>query len=160
MQVENNKVVAFHYSVSADGDPVDGSRERGQPLEVLIGHGGIIPGLENALIGHAVGDRFEVSVPPAEAYGERQADSIQRVPTKYFQNAHQLRPGSVAVLALREGGHRQVSVVKVGTSVIDVDVNHPLAGRTLAFDIEITAIRDATPEEIAHRHVHGPGHAH
>ncbi|ANB17016.1 FKBP-type peptidyl-prolyl cis-trans isomerase [Dokdonella koreensis] len=160
MQVDKNKVVSFHYSVGADGEPVDSSRDRGQPLEVLIGHGGIIPGLENALAGRAVGDRFQVSVPPAEAYGERQEGSIQRVPKKYFQNVQQLRPGSVTALGLREGGHRQVTVVKVGTTVIDVDVNHPLAGRTLDFDIEITAIRDATPEEIAHRHVHGPGHAH
>ncbi|GAA0708074.1 peptidylprolyl isomerase [Dokdonella soli] len=158
MNVEANKVVSFHYSVSDGGDvPVDSSRERGEPLTVLIGHGNIIPGLEKALHGHAVGDRFAVSVAPGEAYGERRADFFQRVPKKYFEDAEHLQPGMSTVLQTKEGGPRMVVVQKVGSSVIDVDLNHPLAGKTLAFDIEITDIRDATAEEISHRHAHGAG---
>lgn len=166
MQVEANKVVSFHYSV-VDADPaagteaIDSSRERGEPLTVLIGHGAIVPGLENALLGHAVGDRFDVEVLPADGYGERNADMVQRVPKKYFQHPNLLRPDMSVPLSLREGGQRLVTVLKVGTTVVDVDLNHPLAGHSLRFDIEITAIRDANAEEIEHRHAHGPdGHPH
>ncbi len=158
MNVEANKVVSFHYTVSDGGsEPVDSSRERGEPLTVLIGHGNIIPGLEKALLGRAVGDRFEISVAPAEAYGERRANFTQRVPKKYFEHAEHLQPGMSTVLNTREAGPRMVVVHKVGSSVIDVDLNHPLAGKTLAFDVEITDIRDASEEEIAHRHAHGAG---
>lgn len=158
MKVEANKVVSFHYSVSDGGEtPVDSSRERGEPLSVLIGHGNIIPGLEKALLEHVVGDRFEVSVAPAEGYGERRANFTQRVPKKYFEDAESLQPGMSTVLQTREAGPRMVVVHKIGSSVIDVDLNHPLAGKTLTFDVEITDIRDATPEEIAHRHAHGAG---
>jgi len=159
VNVEANKVVSFHYTVRADGgaEPVDSSRERGEPLTILVGHGNIIPGLEKALLGHAVGDRFEVSVPPAEAYGERRANFTQRVPKKYFQDPERLQPGMSTMLNTREAGPRMVVVHKIGSSVIDVDLNHPLAGKTLSFEIEITAIRDASEEEIAHRHAHGAG---
>jgi FKBP-type peptidyl-prolyl cis-trans isomerase SlyD len=158
MKVEANKVVSFHYSVS-DGsgpEPVDSSRER-EPLAVLIGHNSIIAGLESALMGHETGDRLEVTVTPDQAYGERREDFVQRVPKKYFKDAEHLRPGMTTVLNTKEGGPRQVTIGKIGSSVIDVDLNHPLAGKTLQFDIEITDIRDATPEEIAHRHVHAAG---
>ena len=158
MKVENNKVVSFHYTVSDGGpEPVDSSRERGEPLLVLIGHRNIIPGLETALMGHETGERFEVTVPPEQGYGERREDFVQRVPKKYFKDAEHLRPGMITMLNTREGGPRQVTVGKIGSSVIDVDLNHPLAGKTLTFDIEITDIRDATAEEISHRHVHAHG---
>jgi FKBP-type peptidyl-prolyl cis-trans isomerase SlyD len=158
VKIEANKVVSFHYSVSDGGPaPVDSSRDRGEPLTVLIGQGNIIPGLENALLGREAGEQFEVSVAPTEAYGERRANYTQRVPKKYFQDADQLRPGMSTVLQTQEAGSRMVVVHKVGSSVIDVDLNHPLAGKTLSFDVEITEVRDATPEEIAHRHAHGSG---
>lgn len=161
MQIEKDKVASFHYVLTVNGEQVDSSRDRGEPLSILAGHGGLIPGMENALIGHAVGDRFQVSIAPADGYGERSDDAIQRVPKKYFRDADYLRPGGVTVLTEKGGQQRQVTVVKVGSSVVDVDLNHPLAGQTLDFDIEITDVRDAAPEEIAHGHVHGPhGHGH
>lgn len=159
VKVEPNKVVSFHYRASDNGNEVDSSHARGAPLLVLIGHGSIIPGLEKALMGHGAGDRLQVSVPPEEAYGEHRPGWTQRVPKKYFQQPERLRPGSVTTLSSREAGPRQVVVLKVGSSVIDVDFNHPLAGRTLDFEVEITDVRDATAEEIAHRHAHGP-HTH
>ena len=161
MKVEAKKVVSFHYSVSDGGDvPVDSSRERGEPLAVLIGAQNIIPGLESALIGHEVGDRFEVEVAPADGYGERRADFMQRVPKKYFQDAEHLQPGMSTVLQTKESGPRMVVVHKVGSSVIDVDLNHPMAGKTLHFAIEVVDVRDATDEEREHGHVHGPGGHH
>jgi FKBP-type peptidyl-prolyl cis-trans isomerase SlyD len=162
MNAEKNKVVSFHYTVTGeDGEIVDNSRERGEPMAVLLGHGNIIAGLEKALEGRAVGDRFDVEVEPEEAYGLRNPDSKQRVPKKYFQGAQKLKAGDVTVLGLKQGGQRIVTVVKVGMTAIDVDLNHPLAGQKLKFDVELTGVRDAEPVELQHRHAHGSGgHAH
>jgi FKBP-type peptidyl-prolyl cis-trans isomerase SlyD len=162
MKIENDKIAAFHYSLSESGTPLESSRERGEPLAVLIGRGALIPGLEKEMIGRELGDKFEVSIAPADAYGERRDDFTQRVPKKYFRDAESLKPGDVTVLSVSGGGQRQVTVQKIGSSVIDVDLNHPLAGKTLVFDVEIVAVRDATPEELAHGHAHGAAgeHAH
>ena len=162
MKVEPSKVVVFHYTVRENGgEAVESSRDRGEPLAFLVGTGMLIPGLEKALMGHESGERFDVTVEPADAYGERREDYTQRVPKKYFQDPDHLRPGMLTVLSVSGGGQRQVTVQKVGSSVVDVDLNHPLAGKTLTFDVEIVDVRDATPEELSHGHAHGPaGHGH
>jgi len=158
MQVAKDVVVSMHYTLHADDDSrIESSRDGGEPVHVLIGHGGIIPGLENSLIGREAGDQLSVDVEPQDAYGERQEGNIQRVPKKYFKDASRLRQGVTAVLSMKDGGQRTVTVRKIGSSVVDVDLNHPLAGRKLRFDVEIIAVREATAEEISHRHVHGPG---
>jgi FKBP-type peptidyl-prolyl cis-trans isomerase SlyD len=162
MKVETGKVVVFHYTVSeSGGEAVESSRDRGEPLAFLVGRGALIPGLEKALSGREAGEHFEVDIEPAEAYGERRADFTQRVPKKYFRDGEHLKPGMTTVLSVREGGQRQVTVQKVGSSVVDVDLNHPLAGKTLRFDVEIVDVRDATADELAHGHAHGAGgHGH
>jgi FKBP-type peptidyl-prolyl cis-trans isomerase SlyD len=158
MQADKNTVVSFHYALTGEnGESIENSRDAGQAIDVLLGHGAIIPGLEKALIGHAAGDRIDVTVTPDEGYGERREGNIQRVPKKYFKDAARLRPGMTTALNMKEGGQRTVVVAKVGSSVIDVDLNHPLAGRTLKFDVEVISVREADAEEIAHGHVHGPG---
>jgi FKBP-type peptidyl-prolyl cis-trans isomerase SlyD len=161
MKVEENKVVVFHYTVSEGGERVESSHDRGEPLAFLVAHGGLIPGLEKALMGREAGEKFSVDVGPSEAYGERREDFTQRVPKKYFRDADHLKPGMLTVLSVSGGGQRQVTVLKVGSSVVDVDLNHPLAGKTLTFDVEIVDVRDASAEEISHGHAHGPaGHGH
>lgn len=158
MQVAKDTVVSMHYTLHADdGLKIESSRDGGEPVHVLIGHGGIIAGLEKALLGHEAGEQLSVDVEPQEAYGERQEDNIQRVPKKYFKDASHLRPGVTAMLAMKDGGQRTVTVRKIGSSVVDVDLNHPLAGKKLHFDIEIVTVREASAVEISHRHVHGPG---
>jgi FKBP-type peptidyl-prolyl cis-trans isomerase SlyD len=148
--------VAFHYTLTgADGEQIESSRERA-PMAYLHGAGNIIPGLEKALEGKSQGDSFEVTVAPEEAYGLRSEDKIQRIAAKYFRNASKLQPGQVTILQTRQGP-AQVTVVKVGRFNVDVDANHPLAGQALTFDVEITEVREATEEEMAHGHVHGPG---
>lgn len=161
MQAEKDKVVSFHYRVSEEaGSEVENSHAR-DPMAFLFGHGNIIPGLEQAMAGHAAGDRFEVVVAPEQAYGLRREDFVQRVPKKYFRDGEHLRPGMATVLSTRDG-QRSVTVLKVGSSVIDVDLNHPLAGKTLRFEVEVTGVRDALESEIEHGHAHGPdgGHHH
>jgi FKBP-type peptidyl-prolyl cis-trans isomerase SlyD len=161
MKVEENKIVVFHYTVSEGGEKVESSHDRGEPLAFLVGKGALIPGLEKALMGREPADKFSVDVAPSEAYGERREDFTQRVPKKYFRDPDHLKPGMLTVLSVSGGGQRQVTVQKVGSSVVDVDLNHPLAGKTLRFDVEMVDVRDATQEEIAHGHAHGPaGHGH
>ncbi|MBS0581941.1 MAG: peptidylprolyl isomerase [Proteobacteria bacterium] len=161
MKAEKDKVVTFHYHLTDEtGTKVDSSHDRAEPLTILFGHGQIIPGLEQAMEGHEPGDKFDVSVPPEQGYGERREDFTQRVPKKYFRDADHLKPGDATVLSVQGGGYRQVVVLKVGSSVVDVDLNHPMAGKTLKFDVEITDVRDATPEEIEHGHAHGEGGHH
>lgn len=155
MKIENNRVVRFHYTVSEPGDEALESSREGEPLAVLIGHGGIIPGLEAAMLGHVAGDRFEVTVEPEQAYGERRDGLVQRVPKKHFRQAR-LVPGQQVVLDTSMGP-RAVTVVKVGATVVDVDLNHPMAGKTLQFDIEVVDVREADAAEIEHGHVHADG---
>ena len=161
MQIAKNVVVSLHYELSGEnGERIESSRDGGNPIELLIGHGGIIVGLESALIGRSAGESLEVDVEPGEAYGERNEANVQRVPKKYFRDAARLRPGMSTTLSMKEGGPRMVTVAKVGSSVVDVDFNHPLAGRKLHFDVEILAVREASDVEIAHGHVHGPDGEH
>ena len=97
---------------------------------------------------------------PADAYGERREGLIQRLSKKVFPKGVSLQPGAQIMLKT-EHGPRVVTVQKVGMTVVDVDLNHPLAGKTLRFDIEVIDVREGSAEEIAHRHVHGEGgHAH
>ncbi len=159
MKIEKDRVVQFHYTVSEQGqEPLETSKER-DPLAILAGHGNIIPGLDKALEGHVAGDSFGVDVPAAEAYGERRDGLTQRVPKKHF-GEQKLAPGMQVVLNTNFGP-RAVTIQKVGMSVVDVDLNHPMAGKDLHFDIEIVDVREASKEEIEHGHVHGDGgHAH
>ncbi|WP_147652835.1 FKBP-type peptidyl-prolyl cis-trans isomerase [Vulcaniibacterium gelatinicum] len=158
MKIEKDRVVRFHYTVSEVGQPPLESSKESEPLAILIGHGNIIPGLEKAMEGRGAGESFSVDVPAAEAYGERREGLIQRVPKKHFGD-RRLVPGMQVVLNTNFGP-RAVTIEKVGMSVVDVDLNHPMAGKDLHFDIEIVDVREASPEEIEHGHVHGEGGHH
>ena len=137
---------------------MENSKDGGQPLAILFGHGNIIPGLEKAMDGREAGDSFKADVPAADAYGERRDGLSQRVPKKHF-GAQKLAPGMQVVLNTNFGP-RAVTVEKVGMTVVDVDLNHPMAGKDLHFDIDVVEVREATPEELEHHHVHGDGGHH
>ena len=155
MKIEKNRVVRFHYTVSEPGQPpVETSKGR-EPLAVIIGHGNIIPGLEDAMLDHVAGDSFEATVESDKAYGERREGLVQRVPKKHFREAR-LQPGQQVVLN-SSAGPRAVTVIKVGGTVVDVDLHHPMAGKTLHFQVEIVDVREAEQVEIDHGHVHGEG---
>ena len=155
MKIAKDSVVRFHYSVSEPGqESLESSRDR-EPLAILIGHGNIIPGLEAALLDREAGESFGVDVAASEAYGERRDGLTQRVPKKHF-GAQKLEPGQQVVLQTNFGP-RAVTIQKVGMSVVDVDLNHPMAGKDLHFEVEIVEVREASAEEVAHGHVHGDG---
>ena len=124
-------------------------------LSELANNGSAIAGAGAAMEGKEAGDKFEVDVAAADAYGERRDGMTQRIPKKHFQNA-KLEPGMQAVLQTNFGP-RAVTIQKVGMSVVDVDLNHPMAGKDLHFNVEIVDVREASKEEIEHGHVHGDG---
>lgn len=159
MKVDKNSVVLFHYRLTDDSGVEIESNIEAEPSAYLHGHGGIIPGLEKAMIGRESGESFQVSVPPEEAYGSRKPDSMQRLPIKHLLGAKRWKPGMIAQVQTSQG-RRHVMVAKVGHKFADVDTNHPLAGRTLTFDITISEVRVASTEEIAHGHAHGVGGHH
>jgi len=159
LDIATDTVVSFHYKLrDENGEELESSRG-GDPAAYLHGHGNIIPGLEDAMNGKATGESFSVTVPAAEAYGERDPYKLQRVPVKHLVYRGKLAPGMVVQLNT-EHGLRAVTVLKAGRHSADIDTNHPLAGKALTFDIEVVEVRAASEEEIEHGHVHGPGGHH
>jgi FKBP-type peptidyl-prolyl cis-trans isomerase SlyD len=159
MQITLNSVAQFHYVLKdADGSVLESS-EGSEPMTYLHGHGGLLPGLEKALEGKAAGEKFSVTLPPDDAFGERRDDSEMRVPISQLQGAKKWEPGMQAFIQTQHG-HQQVTVLKVGHTMATVDVNHPMAGKTLQFDLEVLDVREASQEELSHGHAHGPGGHH
>jgi len=158
MLISNNTVVEFHYSMS-EGDKLIESSKDGETVILLHGHKNMLDGVEAAMEGKQAGDSLEVTLTPEQAYGPVREDSIQRIPLKHLQGAKKWKPGMVATVESNQG-RKQVTVVKVGRFNVDCDINHPLAGKTLSFAIEIIAVREGTGEEISHGHVHGRGGVH
>jgi FKBP-type peptidyl-prolyl cis-trans isomerase SlyD len=159
IKIDTDKVVTFHYRMrDAEGSFAESSDGK-SPIVYMHGHGNIVPGLETELAGKTKGDKLSVTVPPEQAYGPRQENAVQRVPIKHLASRGRLVAGQ-RVAVNTEHGMRQALVLKVGHFNVDLDWNHPLAGKTLMFDIDVVDVRDATAEEIAHGHAHGPGGAH
>lgn len=159
MKIAKDCVVHLHYTLKdEDGKQIESSRGEA-PMSYLHGHNNIIPGLEEALVDKAAGDQVTVTVPPEKGYGLAQPGLQQRIALKYLQGAKTWRPGMIAVVQT-EQGPRQVQVVKVGRFMADVDLNHPMAGKTLTFEVEIVSVRAGDASEIDHGHVHEDGGQH
>jgi FKBP-type peptidyl-prolyl cis-trans isomerase SlyD len=159
VNIAPNTVAIFHYTLRNEaGDELESSRG-GEPNAYLHGADNIVPGLEKAMTGKSAGDVFSATVEPEGAYGQPSPDKQQRVPVKHLLFRGKLKPGMVVQLNTSEG-RLPVTVVKAGRHSADIDTNHPLAGETLTFDIEIVDVRAATDEEITHKHAHGPGGHH
>ncbi len=159
MLISSHKVVHLHYTLTNESGEVLDTSRGDEPLAYIHGMGNIISGLEEALTGHVAGDRFQVSVPPEEAYGIRDDALIQVVPRSAFPGVNEIRPG-MQFRAESPDGVQLVTVMEVDGDEVTLDGNHPMAGLTLNFDVEVTAVRDATDHEIDHGHVHGPGGHH
>ena len=160
MNVAQDKVVLIHYTLKNDEGAVIDSSSGGQPLAYIHGQGNIIPGLEKALEGKTTGDKVNVKVDPAEGYGVRDDSLVQQVPRRAFGGVSNIQPGMQFHAQTSQGHTRVVTVTGIKGDMVTVDGNHPLAGENLNFDVEITEVRDATEEELAHGHVHGPGGHH
>ena len=153
--IDYGKVAAFYYSLRNDvGDEIEHNRDDG-PMVYLHGKRNILLGLEDALVGRAPGETLSVTLPPEKAYGPRDENALKRISKKRLNlPASHLKPGR-AIKVETPDGVRDATVVKVGKFNVDIDANHPLAGRTVTFDIDVEAVRDATQEELAHGHAHG-----
>lgn len=159
MQIAPDKVVHIHYTLRNDEGSILDSSSGGDPLAYLHGKGNLIPGLEQALDGRQSGDRLNLTVEPKDAYGERNEGLVQRVPRRMFSGVKEVKAG-MRFHAQSEQGERVVTVTHVTGDLVTVDGNHPLAGQSLSFEVEVTEVRDATAEELEHGHVHGAGGHH
>ncbi len=154
MNIENGRVVAIHYKLTDDQGNLLDSSEGQPPLQYLQGAQNIIPGLEKALEGKAAGDNLQVTIPPEEAYGEVHPEMVQTVPRSAMQGIDDLQPGMTLQASDGQGNVHHVVVKEVNDDSVVVDGNHPLAGKTLHFDVTVESVREATPEELEHGHVH------
>lgn len=153
------KVVSIHYTLtSGDGEELDTS-VGGEPLVYLHGADNIVPGLERHLEGKAVGDKVEAVVPPAEAYGEHSGMQPQPVPRSAFEGAEP-QEGMPLLIEDDDGNEAQFWIAEVHDEVVLLTPDHPLAGITLCFEVEVVEVREATEEELEHGHAHAPGHQH
>lgn len=160
MTISKDSVVRFHYTMrNPQGEMLESTRDDNEAVTYLHGHGNLLPALEQALEGRQAGDQLTLTLSPEQAYGERQANATQRLSKKLFRDVGRFKVGDTVPLQT-DHGPRLVTVLKIGHSVVDVDTNHPYAGQTLSFDVEIVEQRAATPEELEHGHAHGPGGHH
>lgn len=160
MQIQPNSVVTLHYTLKDNEGNVIDQSEDGSFL-YLHGAMNIIPGLEKELTGKSAGDELTVKVSPEEGYGQRDESRIQEVPKEMFQNADEVQVGVQFHAQSPDGQAIVVTVVEVKDDAVVIDANHALAGVELNFEVKVVDVREASEEEIAHGHVHGPhGHHH
>jgi FKBP-type peptidyl-prolyl cis-trans isomerase SlyD len=156
MPIAQNSVVTIHYTLKDDtGEVLDSSRD-GDPIAYLHGHGNLVPGLERELEGKNTGDKIVVTVSPENGYGQYDKALVQQVPRRALQGIAKISVG-MQLHAQTEQGTRAVKVTRLVGDMVTLDGNHPLAGKNLNFDVEITDVREASEEELTHGHVHGPG---
>jgi FKBP-type peptidyl-prolyl cis-trans isomerase SlyD len=164
-RVQPNSYVTVDYVLKDDdGEVLDSSAEdEGEPIEYVHGYGMLVPGLEAALVGMAAGDKKKVTVSAEEGYGERDEDLMLEIDRTEFPDT--VQPGDEFVAASPDGDEVVLNVVEVNEDSVLVDANHPLAGMTLHYEVDVRTVRAATEAEIeaaarsldeAHEHVHGP----
>lgn len=157
MLITNQHVVAIDYTLSNDAGEVIDSSAGAEPLVYLHGAGNIIAGLENALVGKAVGDELEVSIEPEDAYGEYSAELITNLGREMFEGVEELEVGMQFHASAPDGGMQIVTIRDIDGDQVTIDGNHPLAGQQLNFKVKVVSIRAGSEEEVEHGHVHGAG---
>jgi FKBP-type peptidyl-prolyl cis-trans isomerase SlyD len=162
MQIGKNSVVTINYTLTDSAGKVLDSNQGNDPLPYLHGYNNIIPGLEKVLTGKSAGENFKVTISPEEGYGTIDPKLVQKVSKSAFQGVPNLSVGmQFQAQTGRDGQTTVVRVTEVSGEEVTVDANHLLAGVELHFDVTIVGVRAATPDELAHGHVHGPsGHHH
>ncbi len=160
MKIASGKVVSLHYVLTNNsGEELDSSS--GEPLVYLHGKGQIIPGLEKQLEGLSKGDKRErIEIKPEDGYGELQPELKTKLDRKQFPADIEIQVGMQFMSRSPEGHQRPFVVTAIVDNLVEVDGNHPMAGQALNFKIEVADVRDATEEEMAHGHAHGPGGHH
>ena len=158
-KVAANMAVSMEYTLTVESEVLDSSEEHG-PIEFLLGYQNIIPGLENAVEGMAVGESKDVVVTAKDGYGESDPSEIKDVSKDEFPDEIPLKPGVDLEMKDDEGHLVHGTILKVGEESIKMDFNHPLAGKELHFAVKVVGLREATAEELSHGHIHSHGHGH
>ncbi|MBI3563386.1 MAG: peptidylprolyl isomerase [Gammaproteobacteria bacterium] len=159
MKIAHHTVVALDYVLTDNRGTILDQSQQGE-FTYLHGAHNIIPGLEKALTGKQTGDQFAVVIAPADGYGERDTDLTQTVPMDMFDSPEQVVVGQKFHAQSGQGDPIVVTVLEVQNGQVTIDGNHPLAGLDLHFAVTVVNVREASQEEIAHGHVHTPGHHH
>ena len=152
--IGTNTVVSVKYTLTNDAGEILDRSEDSKPMQYLHGAGNIIPGLEKAMVGKGQGDAFQVRVEPAEAYGDVDPEGIRIIEKKAFEGVESVEPGMVFEAQAPDGKSQRIVVKKVEGENVTIDINHPLAGVALNFDIEVVSVRESTEEERTHGHAH------
>jgi FKBP-type peptidyl-prolyl cis-trans isomerase SlyD len=162
-KIEANTVASVHYTGTLpDSGEVFDSSEGRDPLVFLVGHGQMIPGFEDEMMGASVGERREFTLTSERAYGARDEEAILQIPRSNFAQLEEQTPLEVGMqlVAQMPHGPSPFTVTGLDDETVTADFNHALAGQALTFSVEVVELRDASEEELAHGHVHGPGGAH
>jgi len=160
MDIKKDTVVSIDYRLHlGDGNIVDES-DPSDPLVYLHGHDEVIPGLEKALEGKKAGDSFKATIPPEDAYGDYEPEGVEEVPRDEFPADLPLEAGGIVSATDEEGDDVDFLVKEIREKTVVVDFNHPLAGKTLHYEVKVREVRAATEEELEHGHAHAPGHEH
>lgn len=156
MQISKDLVASIHYTLKNDAGEVLDSSEGQEPMQYVHGASNIVIGLEKELEGKTTGDKLSIVVAPEDGYGEYDATLVQELPREMFAGVDTIEVG-MEFHAETKDGQQIIEVKKVDGDTIVVDGNHPMAGQSLHFDIEVTDVRKASEDELTHGHVHGPG---
>jgi len=157
--VQDGLVVSMEYKLTVDGEVLDSSDDGG-PLQFLVGHGNIIPGLEREMTGMKIGDSKDVVVQPEDGYGEFDEEAFMEVPRSQFPDDMELEEGLELHVTVEDGSHKAAFINSFDDETVGLDFNHPLAGAELHFSVKVVALREPTAEELEHGHVHDEEHHH
>lgn len=160
MPIESNKVVTMNFTLTDDDGNVLDSTDHGGPFSYLSGNNNILPKLEEAVNNMIIGTRKNIRLDAIDAYGQYNEQIVQVVGKENFPEDFVLEVGMEYMASNPDGVQMPFTIINVDGEEVTIDFNHPLAGKNLNFDIELLDVRDATPEELAHGHVHGPGGHH
>ena len=157
--VQDGLVVSMDYKLTVDGEVLDTSDDEG-PLQFLAGYDNIVPGLEREMIGMKIGENKEVVVKAEDGYGEFDEEAFMEVPRTEFPEDMQLEEGMELHITDEDDQHQAAYVTGFDDKTVQLDLNHPLAGAELHFNVTVVALREPTDEELDHGHVHEEGHHH
>ena len=158
MNISKNTVVLIKFTLkNGAGETLDKTED--EPLGFIQGSGMLFPKLEAALMGKAANDTLLVTISPEDGFGLRDESAVETLPKEHFQEVDGLKEG-IQLEVEGPNGHKIATVTRITEEEVTLDLNHPLAGETLSFDIDIISVREATPEELDHGHVHGEGGHH
>src|SRR5690606_37867058 len=158
--IKPNQVVTINFTLKDQEGTVLDSTDSGNSFSYISGNNQILPKLEENISTMIIGGKRSVTLQPVDAYGEYKEEAVQSVNKAEFPPDVELQEGMSFMAHTPDGKHVPLTIVNVKNDDVTVDFNHPLAGKTLEFDVELLNVRDATSEEISHGHVHGPGGHH